>query len=298
MNKKRLGSTDIFISPLGLGTVKFGRNEGVKYPHPFKIPNDEQAKTLLEAAKALGINTLDTAPAYGNSEERLGQLISAQMRKEWVIITKVGEEFINGESHYNFTPEHTRYSIERSLKRLNTDYLDVVLVHSDGNDVYNIKQFGILDCLADIKQKGLIRSFGMSTKTIEGGILAAENSDAVMVTYNPVITNEKPVIERAHALQKGVFIKKALMSGHIQQLTASMKNAVGEPSQAQNQNQLQNQNQSKNDENNEKNKENYENPVLHSLQFIFQEPGVNAVIIGTLNKEHLKEAALSLYTPN
>lgn len=291
MQTRRLGNTDIFISPIGLGTVKFGRTEGVKYPQPFKIPSDDQAKALLAAAQNLGVNTLDTAPAYGNSEERLGQLIHPEERKNWNIITKVGEEFINGESQYNFTPEHARYSIERSLKRLNTDYLDVVLVHSDGNDVYNIKQFGILDCLADIKQKGLIRSFGMSTKTVEGGILAAENSDVVMVTYNPVNTDEKPVIEKAYALGKGVLIKKALMSGHIQLLT----NAISMNEQnEQSKNQSNSNAKSNSNSNTDTDTDQSQNPVQHSLKFIFQEPGISSVIIGTLNSEHLKECKRGL----
>ncbi len=97
ITKKKLGSTGIEVSVLGLGTVKFGRDTGIKYPHSFSIPNEKEALNLLSLAKHNGINLLDTAPSYGNSEERLGKLLGKN-RKEWVIISKVGEEYKNSQS--------------------------------------------------------------------------------------------------------------------------------------------------------------------------------------------------------
>lgn len=129
-----LGNSGLSVSPLGLGTVKLGRDQGVKYPSGFKIPDDQQAQMLLRMARDMGINLIDTAPAYGTSEERLGPLLRGQ-RQDWVIVSKVGEEFDNGQSSHDFSAEHTRKSVERSLKRLETDFLDLVLVHSDGNDL-------------------------------------------------------------------------------------------------------------------------------------------------------------------
>ncbi len=97
MELRALGTTGLRVSTLGLGTVKLGRNQGVKYPQPFELPSDQQALALLELAWDLGINLLDTAPAYGLSEERLGRLLR-QCRRDWVIVTKVGEVFQNGQS--------------------------------------------------------------------------------------------------------------------------------------------------------------------------------------------------------
>ena len=102
-----LGSTGFYVSPLGLGTVKLGRDQGVKYPNGFTIPDDQQALALINQARDLGINLLDTAPAYGISEERLGHLLQGQ-RDNWVIVSKVGEEFVEGESAYDFSAAHTR----------------------------------------------------------------------------------------------------------------------------------------------------------------------------------------------
>jgi len=251
VKQRALGTTGLNVSLIGLGTVKFGRNQNVKYPQAFELPDDQHIIELLKCARDLGINVLDTAPAYGSSEERLGKLIKTS-RREWVLATKVGEEFINGESYFNFTPEHTKLSIERSLKRLNTDYLDIVLVHSDGNDIYNIRHFGILESLLELKQQGLIRAFGMSTKTVEGGMLALQKSDIVMVTYHPIYTEEQAVIAKAYDLNKGVLIKKALASGHLQKIEG-------------------------------------EDPVATSLRFVANEPGVSNIVIGTLDANHLKQ---------
>lgn len=248
MNKIKLAETEILVSRLGLGTVKFGRNQGVKYPTSFELPTDKEIKELLNEAQELGINLLDTAPAYGTSEERLGKVLTN--RNEWVLCSKVGEEFLDGKSFFDFSPRFIRLSIERSLKRLKTDYLDIVLIHSNGEDK-EIIEMGIFDTLAQIKQQGLIRAYGMSTKTVEGGLLAVEQADVVMVTYNPIQVEEKPVITYAHEKNKGILIKKALASGHIDKLAK-------------------------------------EDPVHSAMEFIFREPGVTSIIVGTLNKDHLR----------
>ena len=85
-----LGRTGLQVSALGLGTVKLGRNQDVKYPRAFELPDDRSAAALLDRARGLGINLLDTAPAYGSSEERLGGLLAGQ-REHWIICSKVGE---------------------------------------------------------------------------------------------------------------------------------------------------------------------------------------------------------------
>ena len=252
--KRSFGNTGIDVSILGLGTVKLGRDQGVKYPSGFTIPDDSEAANLIALAKDLGINLIDTAPAYGNSEERLGSLLKGQLN-DWVICSKVGEEFENGESRFDFSPEHTRFSIERSLKRLNAETIDIVLVHSDGNDLEIINHHGTLDALAQLKTEGKIRAFGMSTKTVEGGLKAAEHSDSVMVTWNLQHSAEVPVVDYCQQHGKGVLIKKALASGHT---------ALGE-------------------------EEPNTDPVQKSFEMIFAHPGVSSAIVGTINPEHLRD---------
>ena len=248
--KRQLGLTGIEVSVLGLGTVKLGRDQEVKYPTGFTIPDDQQVRELLVLARELGINFIDTAPAYGNSEERLGQLLVD--KNDWVIVTKVGEAFENGQSSFDFTAATTRKSIERSLKRLQRDYVDIVLVHSDGNDMNIINNEGVLPELQKLKEEGLIRAYGMSTKTVEGGMWVVENCDVVMATCNLSDDHDLPVIARAHELNKGVIIKKGLQSGHAD------KSAGGSGVEA-------------------------------AFKYVFSHQGVSSMIVGTINPDHLKD---------
>ncbi|MBN4055361.1 aldo/keto reductase [bacterium AH-315-K03] len=254
MKWREFGNTGIHVSPLGLGTVKLGRDQGVKYPNSFTIPDDTAASELITLASELGINLIDTAPAYGNSEQRLGKLLKNQ-RKKWIICSKVGEEFEQGHSFFDFSAKHTRMSIERSLKRLQTDYIDIILLHSDGNDLSVIQQGDALRELEKAKQAGLIRAFGVSTKTPEGGLLAAKETDAVMLTYNLEYRDEEPVLDFCRQTNKASLIKKAFASGHICQNTADDSLS----------------------------------PIQRSMNFIFSHRGVSSAIIGTINPQHLKD---------
>ena len=192
MNLRPFGSTGILVSPIGLGTVKLGRDQGVKYPDDFTIPDDSSAASLIAQARELGINLIDTAPAYGVSEQRLGRLLKGQ-RQQWVICTKVGEEYDSGQSFFDFSAKHTRFSIERSLKRLHTDCIDIVLVHSDGNDLQVIHQQGVLDELEKCKQQGLIRAYGVSTKTVEGGLQDTISTIAMKKPLSTIVNSSKKV---------------------------------------------------------------------------------------------------------
>ena len=248
--RRALGSTGIDVSCLGLGTVKIGRNEGVKYPAGFQLPDDARVREILTLCRDAGMNLIDTAPAYGSSEERLGRLL--ERRQDWVICSKVGEEFTNGVSHFDFSAAHVRRSVERSLQRLKTDYLDIVLVHSDGRDEALLQDGACFDALRRCRDEGLIRAIGMSTKTVSGGLLAVEETDVVMVTYNPDAQEDGAVIDRARALHKGVLIKKALNSGHGSASAADPLN------------------------------------VQRSLDFVYSRAGVSAVIIGSITPANLR----------
>ncbi len=249
VQKRLIGDTGIKASALGLGTVKFGRNQGVKYPKTFNLPSDKQASDLLALAQDMGINLLDTAPAYGTSEKRLGSLLKGQ-RDKWVIVGKAGEEFENGESHYDFTPSHLNYSVERSLKRLNTDYIDMLLIHSDGRDLDILANDDLIHALQMLKKRGLIRAIGASTKTAEGGIRALEIMDVVMACYHPAYVDEKSVLDYAQKNNKGVLLKKLLASGHV-------------------------------------NTTNNHDPVQSAMDFAFSHGGTGSAIVGTITPKHL-----------
>ena len=213
MQLRVLGDTGIAVSPLGLGTVKFGRTVRVKYPTAFNLPSDDAVRDLLALAQDLGINTLDTAPAYGTSEARLGALV--ENRADWVIIGKAGEECdADGQSHYDFTPAALERSLLRSLTRLQTDYLDVLLLHSDGRDLENLHD-DVIAKMLEFKARGLVRAVGASTKTVAGGLRSLQAMDVVMACYNSSYLDERPVLDEALRLGKGVLLKKAMGSGHL-----------------------------------------------------------------------------------
>lgn len=225
--RRRLGETDIELSPIGLGTVKFGRNEGVKYPGRFDLPDDRTIIELLALTRSVGINFIDTAPAYGSSEERLGELLTR--RDEWIIATKVGETFENGRSHFDFSGPATRQSIERSLRRLNTDWLDIVFVHSDGNDEAIITESGTMEALARCRDEGKIRAIGVSTKTVAGGLMALERADCAMVAWNRDDTSQREVLDAAVEKERGIVVKKGLASGHDRSPADAIGFALGHP---------------------------------------------------------------------
>lgn len=257
MNIRPLGTTDIHVSVLGLGTVKLGRNAAVKYPRPFDLPSDDEARALLDLASDLGINLIDTAPAYGTSEERLGALLYGH-RDRWIISTKVGEEFdpATGRSRFDFSPEHTRASVERSLSRLRTDRLDIVLVHSDGDDERIVRECGTLATLADLKREGKIRAVGFSPKTPEGARAAAEHSDVLMLTLNPLDQAMLPIVRAANG--KGMLIKKGLLSGRLDGVHGGLGGG---------------------------------DAVEACLRFLLAEANVASVVVGTIDPAHLRHNA-------
>ncbi len=246
--ERNLGTTGMRVSLIGLGAVKFGRNQSVRYPSAFDLPSDAQVLRILDEAIELGVNLIDTAPAYGSSEARLGELLGAR-RSHFLLCTKVGEEFDGGVSRFDFSARHTQMSIERSLKSLRTDHLDIVLVHSDGSDLDIVNGSGAMQTLADLKQRGTIRAFGISHKTREGGLAAVRCCDVVMTTFNDDDRSQLDVVDAAHAVGCGVLVKKALGSGH---------GATNDTQRNGN------------------------------LRFITSNAGVSAIVIGTIDTAHLR----------
>ena len=127
-----------------------------------------------------------------------------------------------------------------------------MLVHSNGDDINIIEQQQVFVTLAKLKQQGLIRCFGMSTKTIAGGLLTLEYADVVMATYNLANTSEQPILDKAKQLNKSILIKKALASGHVHTLSNH-------------------------------------DPIQNCFKLIYQQPAVTSIIIGTINPQHLTQ---------
>jgi aryl-alcohol dehydrogenase-like predicted oxidoreductase len=214
--RRSLGRTGLTVSPVGFGAFKIGRNEGIKYADGYDLPDEDACARLLHDVLDLGIDLIDTAPAYGLSEERIGRHLAAR-RDEFTLSTKAGETFENGVGRYDFSAESIDASVDRSLSRLRTDRLDVVFVHSNGHDQAILDAGDALDALVRRRDRGDIRSIGFSGKTVEGHLAAIATGvvDCVMVEYHELDTTQRPVLDTAADAGIGVLVKKGLASGRL-----------------------------------------------------------------------------------
>jgi aryl-alcohol dehydrogenase-like predicted oxidoreductase len=213
MHFRPLGKTGLLTSAIGYGALKIGRNEAIKYPQAFDLPDEAAADRLLNACLDLGINYMDTARAYGLSEERIGNAIGHR-RREYVLSSKAGEIFENGQSRYDYTPAALRASVEKSLSLLRTDVLDVLFVHTK-DDVHLQNETDAVPTFQAMKAAGLVRFIGLSAKTPTGAELALSWADALMVEYNSEDRAIEPVIAKALEHGIGIVVKKGLGSGRL-----------------------------------------------------------------------------------
>lgn len=209
-----IGETGLSVPALGFGAFKIGRNQGIKYPTPYDLPDEAAVANLLNSVLDMGCTLIDTAPAYGLSEARIGNAISHR-RDEFVLSTKVGETYIDGQSIFDFSAEGGRKSLERSLRNLKTDVLDIVFIHSNGEDRKILEETDTVGTLQDFRSRGLIRAIGLSGKTIEGARSALAWADALMVEYHLNDTTHASLIDEAAAHGVAIFVKKGLSSGKL-----------------------------------------------------------------------------------
>ncbi|GAA4434100.1 aldo/keto reductase [Bremerella cremea] len=214
-----LGQTGFTVGPIGFGAFKIGRNAKIKYPQPYDLPSDAEVADLLDGLIDLGIQHFDTAPAYGISEERIGNWLAGR-DVPVLVSTKVGELFEDGESRYEFGADSIRRSVATSLRRLRRDVLDIVLIHTPHDDVRILKESPVVETLQSLKDAGDIRAIGLSGKTAAGAEMALAWADLLMVEFNPDDLSHADVIAKAGKQGLGVFVKKGLASGHLPPLGA------------------------------------------------------------------------------
>ncbi|MEI9988633.1 MAG: aldo/keto reductase [Rhizomicrobium sp.] len=149
MKYRQLGRSGIQVSPLCLGTMMFGNQT-----------DEAVAGQIAARAFEQGVNFLDTADVYnaGKSEDVVGRLI-APNRDKWILATK----FAGGQSVWpNQSGASRKYivqAVEASLKRLRTDYIDLVYIHREDRDVRVEEQVG---ALGDLIKAGKLRYYGLS----------------------------------------------------------------------------------------------------------------------------------------
>ncbi|MCZ8517708.1 aldo/keto reductase [Paenibacillus filicis] len=156
MKYGQLGNSGLIVSKLAFGAMTFGSGN---IPSVYKVGQD-QAQKLVDLALDAGINFFDTADGYadGQSEEILGRLLGAR-RKETVIATKVGFRVDTGLVQAGLSRKHLFSACEASLARLNTDYIDLYIVHK--TDPFTPLE-ETLEALGDLVRQGKVRYIGYS----------------------------------------------------------------------------------------------------------------------------------------
>ncbi len=171
----QLGQSKLFVHPIGLGTNAVGGHN--LYPNL-----DEQAgRDLVRVALQQGINFLDTAFIYGpeRSEELVGEVWHDTVAREDVVLaTKGAHQFVDGNVVMNNSPDFLRQSVEDSLKRLKTDYIDLYYIHFP--DESTPKDEAVA-ALAELKKEGKIRAIGVSNFSLEQ--LKEANKDGHVDVY-------------------------------------------------------------------------------------------------------------------
>lgn len=150
MKKNRLGSSDLFVSEIGLGCMSLGTDEN-------------QAVSLIHEALDRGVNFLDTADIYddGRNEEIVGSALKGR-RQDIILATKAGNVRVPGQSGLTWDPSkhHILSAVKESLRRLKTDYIDLYQLHG-GTIEDNMEE--TIEAFEQLKREGVIRYYGISS---------------------------------------------------------------------------------------------------------------------------------------
>ncbi|NRD79691.1 aldo/keto reductase [Bacillus sp. BRMEA1] len=171
----RIGHTDLYVNPIGLGTNAVGGH------NLFPNLDEEAGRELVLTGLANGINFLDTAFIYGpkRSEEIIGEVVKeAGNRSEIVIATKAAHKFVGNVVVIDNSPAFLKQSVEESLQRLQTDYIDLFYIHFPDQDTPKDEAIG---ALKQLKDEGKIKAIGVSNFSIEQ--LKEANKDGYVDVY-------------------------------------------------------------------------------------------------------------------
>jgi aryl-alcohol dehydrogenase-like predicted oxidoreductase len=208
MRYRTLGKTGLRVSVVGLGTMVHAGHFG-----PMK---DEESLSAIDAALELGVNFIDTSDAYGAgySETLLGQALKG--RRDKVVLATKGGNVMTGPDRgkRNFAPEYIDKVLHDSLKRLQTDYIDLYQLHNPTVDV--IQTGEVWEVLDRRKREGKIRHYGVSINTMEEGVAAVQDgrSATIQVEYN-LLTQEpaEAFFPLAQAANIGIIARVPLKRG-------------------------------------------------------------------------------------
>ena len=207
----QLGRTGFEVTRLSYGAMEL---RGAPRGRPV---SDAQAATMLNAVLDSGINLIDTSPDYGVSEEQIGRAISHR-REEYFLASKCGcaiglPPAPAGEvSLHVFTPENVRAGVEQSLRRMQTDHLDLVQFHAIPSQA--VLEGGALEALRDLQREGKVRFLGMSgTLPHLTDHVAMGAFDAFQIPYSALEPEHDVAIGSAASAGAGTIIRGGVARG-------------------------------------------------------------------------------------
>jgi aryl-alcohol dehydrogenase-like predicted oxidoreductase len=205
--KRILGRTGLQVTTLGYGAMELrGAPRGPEV-------SDEAAEQVLNAVLNAGINFIDTSIDYGRSEELIGRFI-AHRRSEYFLASKCGcvPGAAMGAEHIH-TADNIRTGVEQSLRRMKTDYLDLVQFHRSLTR-REFEEHGALEAALALKREGKVRFIGVSgtlpnlVEPIEMGVF-----DAFQIPYSALQREHEELISRAAGAGAGIIIRGGVARG-------------------------------------------------------------------------------------
>jgi aryl-alcohol dehydrogenase-like predicted oxidoreductase len=210
MKLRPFGNTGMHVSEVGLGAWQLANPD-------WGVDDKKEALQIVKKSLEAGCNFFDTAPGYGGgrSEELLGEGLKS-VRKDVILCTKFS--YYNENDEGEWKAKHVRPVLEGSFKRLQTDYVDILLLHNppreqmDGNTSAELYAE-----LEKLKTEGLIREYGVSLdwRVELENVLDTTKSRAAEVFFNALYQEVMPAFPRAREQGMGLIVKVPLDSGWL-----------------------------------------------------------------------------------
>jgi len=208
----RLGKSELRVTRIGFGGI------------PIQRLSEDQSVRIVRHAIEGGINWIDTANGYGNSEERIGKAIKKYPRSELMVFTK-------GKGR---DPETLRQQIELSLQRLQIEYIDLYQFHivPDADTWRRMQENGSIDVLREYRHRGRIRHIGASAHTREAAHAVIEHADieVVQFPFNFIVEQEgMEILEACRHTDIGFIAMKPFAGGALEDASACIRYLLSVP---------------------------------------------------------------------
>ena len=267
LQKRYIPKMDTEVTFLGFGALEIGRNWGLG--DDKERPAEEVAGQVLNTVLDAGINLIDSASAYHRSEERIGKYVSSR-RSEYVLATKCGEHSSEPSTYYDFSYDAITESIDRSLKLLNTDVIDLIQIHFGPDSEGVLNRGETVRAMKDARAAGKVRYLGAS---IDGELakrcILSGDFDVMQMGYNLFYQANAENIRLCMERGMGVLIRSGLGNGLLTSRVASNLDRLGEQDRAKAEKLL------------KLVEGDTELLTALGLHFLYENDGISSVIVGT-----------------